>query len=53
MDRRQFLKLSAAAAASAAAYAVPGFAVRGDRTQVVRAAKLYVPAAAGLSDPAL
>ena len=50
MDRRQFLKLSAAAGA---AFAVPGFVVRGDRSQVAQAARLYVPAAPGLSDPAL
>jgi spore coat protein A len=53
MKRREFLKLSAAAAAGAATFAVPGFAVRGDRYQIARAVKLYDPAAAGLSDPAL
>jgi spore coat protein A len=51
MKRREFLKLSAVAAAGAATYAVPGFAIRGDTYQVARAARLYDALVPGLSDP--
>ncbi len=51
--RREFLKISAASAASAAMFAVPGFAVRGDRYAAAHAGKMYAALAAGLSDPSL
>ncbi len=50
MNRRDFLKISAAA--GAATFAVPGFAVRGGFSSA-QAAKMYAPLALGLSDPAL
>ena len=50
MNRRDFLKISAAA--GAATFAVPGFAVRDAQAHTL-AARRYVALAPGLSDPAL